>query len=94
MRFFQLNDRSDERHCLVVASDLDRARQLVRDVAMTFDGETNLRLDDAEAHGIALWVELDEAAARLSIRTSFDVHGRRQRPFVQADLADQFSTID
>jgi hypothetical protein len=87
MPFFQLNDLSDERHCLVVASDLDRARQVVRDVAMTFDGEANLRLDEAEARGIALWTELpDEDAARLSARTSIDVHGGRQRPLVQEGL--------
>lgn len=86
MRFFQLNDLSDERHCLVIASDLDRARQVIRDVAMTFDGEAYLRLDEAEARGIATWTELNEDAARLSARTSFDIHGRHQRPLVQEGL--------
>lgn len=87
MRFFQLNDLSDERHCLIIASDFDQARQVVRDVAMTFDGEANLRLDEAEAQGIVLWTELeDEDAARLSARTSIDVHGSRQRPLVQDGL--------
>ncbi len=86
-RFFQLNDRSDERHCLVIAEGLDQARQVVRDVAMTFDGEVNLRLDEAEALGVVLWMELHgEDAAQLSARTSFDVHGRRQRPLVQEGL--------
>lgn len=86
-RFFQLNDLSDERHCLVIALGLDQARQVVRDVAMTFDGESDLRLDEAEARGIAVWTELsDEDAARLSARTSFDIHGRRQRPLVQEGL--------
>lgn len=87
MRFFQLNDLSDERHCLVIAEDLDRARQVIRDVAMTFDGEAGLRLDEAEALGVALWTELDgEDVARLSLRTSFDIHGRRQCPLVQEGL--------
>ncbi len=85
-RFFQLNDLSDDRHCLVIASDLDRARQVVRDVSMTFDGASDLRLDEAEVRGIATWKELDEDDARLSVRTSFDVHGRRQRPLVQEGL--------
>lgn len=87
MRFFQLNDLSDERHCLVIALDLDLARQVVRDVAMTFDGEADLRLDEAEARGIVRWIELeDEDAARLSARTSIDVYGARQRPLVQEGL--------
>lgn len=86
MRFFQLNDLNDERHCLVIAEDLDHARQVVRDVAMTFDGAADLRLDEAEARNIAVWTELDEDAARLSVRTSIDVHGRRQCPLVQEGL--------
>lgn len=54
---------------------------------MTFDGEANLRLDEAEAAGIARWSELDgEDAARLVARTSFDVQGRRQRPLVEDGL--------
>ncbi len=85
-RFFQLNDLSDEQHCLVIAEDLDHARQVVRDVAMVFDGAYAYRLDEAEARGIALWMELDEDAAQLSARTSVDVHGLRQRPLVQEGL--------
>lgn len=86
-RFFRLDDLSDERHCVVIAEDLDRARQVVRDVAMEFDGAYRLRVDEAESKGVATWVELpDEDAARLSARTSIDVHGRRQRPLVQEGL--------
>lgn len=86
-RFFRLDDLSDERHCVVIAEDLDHARQVVRDVAMEFDGAHAMRLDEAEASGIATWTELpDEDAARLSTRTSIDVHGRRQRPLVQQGL--------
>lgn len=86
-RFFQLNDLSDERHCVVIAEDLDLARRTVRDAAMEFDGAYALRLGEAESKGVATWTELpDEDAARASIRTSFDVHGRRQRPLVQPGL--------
>lgn len=86
-RFFQLTDLSDERHCVVIAEDLDHARQVVRDLAMEFDGRYAMRIDEAESKGIATWTELpDEDAARLSARTSFDIHGRRQRPLVQQGL--------
>lgn len=86
-RFFRLDDLSDERHCVVIAEDLDHARQVVRAVAMEFDGAYALRIDEAELKGIATWVELpDEDTARLLVRTSIDVHGRRQRPLVQQGL--------
>ncbi len=86
-RFFRLDDLSDERHCVVIAEDLDHARQVVRDIAMEFDGAHALRLDAAEARGIATWVELlDEDVARLEVQTSINVHGRRQCPLVQEGL--------
>jgi len=94
-RFFQLNDLSDERHCLVVAEDLDHARQVVRDVAMEFDGEYAYRLDEAETRGIAVWTELvDVDAARLSVRTSLNARGHIARPLVQRELWEWFSTVD
>ena len=86
-RFFRLDDLSDERHCVVIAEDLDHARQVVRDVAMAFNGAYATRLDEAESSGIATWVELpDEDTARLAVCTSIDVHGRRQCPLVQEGL--------
>ena len=94
-RFFQLNDLSDERHCLVVAEDLDHARQVVRDAAMEFNGEYHYRLDEAEARGIVVWKELvGEDAARNSVRTSLSAHGQIAWPLVQLELREWFSTID
>lgn len=95
VRYFRLDDLSDVRHLVVVAEDLDHARRLVLDTPIEFDGAYRMRLDEAEAKGIATWTELpDKDSAKLAIRTSIDVHGRLQRPLVQAEFREWFSWVD